>query len=74
MEPFSDFVDASLANVSQCTRNRHGTFLEQENDDTEIKIREAVDSLLGNEDPAEEAVLLEDLSQIQSTRPVLIQF
>ena len=28
MEPFVDFVDAALANVSQCTRNRHDTFLE----------------------------------------------
>ena len=73
MEPFSDFVDAALANVSQCTKNRHDTFLEQEKDKTEIEIREAVDSLLENEDPVEEAVLLEDISQIQSTRPVLIQ-
>ena len=47
--------------------------MEQENDETEIEIRKAVDSLLKNEDPAEEAVLLEDMSQIQSTRPVLIQ-
>ena len=54
MEPFSDFVDVALANVSQCTKNRHDTFLEQENDEPEIKIREAVDSLLVNEDPAEE--------------------
>ena len=30
MEPFSDFVGTALANVSQCTRNRHGAFLEQE--------------------------------------------
>ena len=73
MEPFSDFVDAALANVFQCTRNRHDTFLEQENDETEIEIREAVDSLLVNEDPAEEAVLLEGMSQVKSTRPVLIQ-
>ena len=27
MEPFSDFVDATLENVSQCTRTRHGAFL-----------------------------------------------
>ena len=73
MEPFSDFVDAALANVFQCTRNRHDTFLEQENDETEIEIREAVDSLLVNGDPAEEAVLLEGMSQVKSTRPVLIQ-
>ena len=73
MEPFSDFVDAALENVSQYTRNRHDTFLEQENDETEIESREAVDSLLENEDPAQEAVLLEDMFQIQSTRPVLIQ-
>ena len=53
MEPFSDFVGAALANVSQCTRNKHSAFLEQENDETEIKIRESVDSLLENEDPAE---------------------
>ena len=58
MEPFSDFVDAALANVFQCTRNRHDTFLEQENDETEIEIREAVDILLENEDPAEEVVFL----------------
>ena len=73
MEPFSDFVDAALANVFQCTRNRHDTFLEQENDETEIEIREAVDILLENESPAEEAVFLEDISQIQSNRPVLIR-
>ena len=47
--------------------------MEQENDETEIEIREAVDSLLVNEDPAEEAVLLEGMSQVKSTRPVLIQ-
>ena len=41
MELFSDFVDAASANVSQCTRNRHDTFLKQENDETEIEIREA---------------------------------
>ena len=29
--------------------------------------------MLVNEEPAEEAVLLEDMSQIQSPRPVLIQ-
>ena len=46
MEPFLDFVDAALANVYQCTRNRHGTFLEQENDETEIEIR-AVDIFVG---------------------------
>ena len=46
MEPFLDFVDAALANVYQCTRNRHGTFLEQENDETEIEIR-AVDIIVG---------------------------
>ena len=62
MEPFLDFVDAAVANVYQCTRNRHEAFLEQENDETEIEIR-AVDII----------VLLEDMSQIQSTRPVLIQ-
>ena len=73
MEPFSDFFDAELANVFQCTRNRHDTFLEQENDETEIEIREAVDILLENESPAEEAVFLEDISQIQSNRSVLIQ-
>ena len=73
IESFSDFFDAALVNVSQCTRNRYDTFLEQENDETEIEIRKAVDSLLKNEDPAEEAVLLEDMSQMQSTRPVLIQ-
>ena len=73
MGPFSDFVDAALANVFQCTRNRHDTFLEQENDETEIEIREAVDILLENEDPAEEVVFLEGISQIQSNRPVLIQ-
>ena len=73
MERFSDFVDAALANVSQCIRNRHDTFLEQENDKIEIEIREAVNSLLENEYPEEKAVLLEDMSQIQSTRPVLIQ-
>ena len=73
MEPFSDFVAAALANVSQCAKNRHDTFLEQENDETEIEIREPVNSLLVNEEPAEEAVLLEDMSQIQSPRPVLIQ-
>ena len=73
MEPFSDFFDAELANVFQCTRNRHDTFLEQENDETEIEIGEAVDILLENESPAEEAVFLEDISQIQSNRSVLIQ-
>ena len=73
MEPFSDFVDAALANVSQYSRNRHDTFLKQKNDETEIEIREAVDSLLENEDPADEAVWLEDMFQIQSTIPVLIQ-
>ena len=46
MEPFLDFVDAALANVHQCTRNRHETFLEQENDETEIEIR-AVDITVG---------------------------
>ena len=47
--------------------------MDQENDETEIEIREA-DSLLVNEDQAEEAVLLEgQMSQIKSTRPVLIQ-
>ena len=56
MGPFSDFVDVTLANVSQCTRDRHDSFLEQQNDETEIEIREAVDSLLENEDPADEAV------------------
>ena len=54
-------------------QSRHDTFLEQENDETEFEIREAVDSLPQNEDPAEKTVLLEDMSQIQSTRPVLIQ-
>ena len=38
MVPFSDFVDAALVNVSQCTRNRQDTFLEQENDENEIEI------------------------------------
>ena len=33
MESFSDFVDSALANVSQCTWNRHDTFLKQENDE-----------------------------------------
>ena len=47
--------------------------MEQENGDTEIQIRKAVDSLLENEDLAEEAVLSEDMFQIQRTRPVLIQ-
>ena len=47
--------------------------MKQKNDETEIEIREAVDSLLENENPAEEAVLLEDMSQIKSTRPVFIQ-
>ena len=36
MEPFSDFVDAALANVTQSARNRHDALLEQENDETEI--------------------------------------
>ena len=67
MEPFLDLVDAASTNVSQCTRIRHDSFLEQENDEIEIKIREAV-SLLENE----KAVLLEDMSQIQSIKPVLI--
>ena len=49
MEPFSDFVDAaSKSNVSKCTRNRYDAFLEQENDETEIEIRETVDSFLEN--------------------------
>ena len=73
MVPFSDFVDAALANVFQCKRDKHDTFLEQENDETEIEIREAVDIFLENEDPAAEAVFLEDISQIQSNIPVLIQ-
>ena len=47
--------------------------MEQNNGDTEIQIRKAVDSLLENEDLAEEAVLSEDMFQIQRTRPVLIQ-
>ena len=73
MEHFSDFVDATSLNVFQCTRNKHEAFLEQENDATEIEIRETVDGLLENEDPAQKTVLLEDMSQIQSTRPVLIK-
>ena len=44
MECFSDFVDAASANVSQCIRNKHDTFLEQENDKIEIEIREAVNT------------------------------
>ena len=68
MVPFSDFVDAALANVFQCKRDKHDTFLEH--DETEIEIREAVDIFFENEDPAEEAVFLEDISQIQSNRPV----
>ena len=47
MEPFSEFIDVAL-HVSRCTRNRHETFLEQENGETEIEIREAVDGLLQN--------------------------
>ena len=39
MEPFSHFVVAALVNVSQCTRNRQDTFLEQEDDETEIEIK-----------------------------------
>ena len=51
MEPFSHFIDAALTNASQCTKNRHDN-------------KEAVDNLLENEDSAEEAVLLEDMTQI----------
>ena len=39
MEPFSHFVVAALVNVSQCTRNRQDTFLEQEDYETEIEIK-----------------------------------
>ena len=66
MEHFSDFVDATSLNVFQCTRNKHEAFLEQENDATEIEIRETVDGLFENEDPAQKAVLLEDMPQIRS--------
>ena len=38
----------------------------------EQEMRELVDSLLQNGDPAEDAVLMEDTYQAQSARPVVI--
>ena len=58
MEPFSEIVDAALLNISEYVRNQQDPFSQQENEDIEDKIREIVDAILVNEDPADGAVLL----------------
>ena len=73
MEPFSEFVDAAFLNISEYVRNRQDPFSQQENEDIEDEIRETVDGILVNEDPAEDAMPLESAFQTQNTRSILIQ-
>ena len=56
MEPFSKFVDAALLNISEYVRNQQDPFSQQENEFIENKIKETVDDILENKDPAKDTV------------------
>ena len=68
MEPFSEFADAALLNIPEYVRNQQDPFSQQEDEEIEDEIRETVDGILENKDPAEDAVLLESAFQMQNAR------
>ena len=59
MEAFWEVLDRALNNVSEFL-NIGETFLQQENAEVEQEVRAAVNNLFQSDDPAEDAVLLED--------------
>lgn len=64
MEAFWEVLDRVLNNVSEFL-NIGETFLQQENAEVEQEVRAAVNNLFQSDNPAEDAVLLEDAKHIK---------
>ena len=58
-------------NISELVRNKHDAFLQQGNDEIEDQMRDSVDGLIGNEDPAKGVVFLGGAYHTQNTHPIL---
>ena len=73
MEPYSDIVDDVLVNLCENIRSIGDPFFsQQENNEVDHKLIETFPNVLQSDDPAQDAVLLQDEYQGQSAGLIVI--
>ena len=73
MEPYGDIVDDALINLCENIRSIGDPFFsQQENNEVDHKLIETFQNVLQSDDPAQDAVLLQDEHQGQSVALIVI--
>ena len=72
MEPYSDIVDDPFVNLCENIRSAGDLFSQQENDEVDDELIETFQNVLQSDDPAQDAMVLQNEYRGQSVGPIMI--
>ena len=72
MEPYSDIVDDPFVNLCENIRSAGDLFSQQENDEVDDELIETFQNVLQSDDPAQDAMVLQNEYRRQSVGPIMI--
>ena len=72
MKLYCDIVDDALVNLCENIRNIGDSFSQQENDEVDNELIETFQNMFQRDDPAQDAMVLQDEYQGQSVGPIVI--